>query len=110
MAPVAREMWTPPPASASGRLAPRSNSAARCIASRAGRQRRAGAAMWAGSIVKSPSSNGWVPWHTSSGTSTITGPGRPDVAMAKARRTSSGIRSTASTRSNAFTAGRKMAT
>ena len=42
----------------------------------------------------------------SSGTSSTTGPGRPLVATAKARRTSSGMRSIFSTRSTSLTTGR----
>ena len=44
----------------------------------------------------------------SSGTSSTTGPGRPDVATAKARRTSSGIRDRVSIRITSFTAGRRI--
>jgi hypothetical protein len=49
-----------------------------------------------------------VSWARSSGTSTTTGPGRPVVAIMKARRTSSGIRSIRSTRSTSLTAGRRI--
>ena len=46
-----------------------------------------------------------APWQTSSGTSSSTGPGRPEVATAKARRTSSGMRLVISTRISSLTAG-----
>ena len=49
-----------------------------------------------------------VPWATSSGTSSTTGPGRPEVATLKARRTSSGIRGVRSIRITSLTAGRRI--
>ena len=45
------------------------------------------------------------PWQTSSGTSSTTGPGRPEVATAKARRTSSGMRLVRSTRISSLHGG-----
>ena len=108
-APCAPDRCTPPPASIRGRSAARIVSAARDSASRSGRQRRAGAASCAGSASKSAGPKPWVAWATSSGTSTTTGPGRPEVATAKARATIPGMRSTASTRRNALQAGRRIA-
>ena len=79
--------------------------AARSSAASSGRQRSDGAASQAGSAWKASASKPWVAWQMSSGTSTITGPGRPEVATRKARRVSSGMRCTASMRRN-FLAGR----
>src|SRR5207302_3833505 len=76
----------PPPTSKSGRLAVAISLAARSMSARSGRMRRAGIESVVGSIAKSSAVKSWLPWQTSSGTSSNTGPGRPEVATAKARR------------------------
>jgi hypothetical protein len=64
--------------------------AARTTSSGSGRVRRACAFSVPSSTQKSDASKSCSPWQTSSGTSSTTGPGRPLVATAKARRSSSG--------------------
>ena len=100
----------PPPTSSSGRSALAMSAAARSSSARSGRVRRACAFSVASSTQKSAASKSCSPWQTSSGTSSTTGPGRPEVATAKARRTSSGMRLVASTRISSFTAGRRIST
>ena len=52
--------------------------------------------------------NSCSPCATSSGTASTTGPGRPAVATASARRSSSGTRRTLSTRISSLAAGRRI--
>ena len=106
----ASDRWMPPPVSSSGRFALAISFAARSISARSGRMRRAGAFSVASSTTKSSGAKSWVPWATSSGTSSSTGPGRPEVATANARRTSSGMRAVISTRISSLTAGRRIST
>ena len=73
-----------------------------------GTQRRLGAASHAGSPRKAAGSKPNVAWQISSGTSTTTGPGRPEVATRKARRINSGMRATLSMRMSSLQAGRRM--
>ena len=101
----ASDRWMPPPVSNTGRLAFAISFAARSISARSGRMRRAGAFSVASSMTKSSGAKSWMPCATSSGTSSRTGPGRPEVATAKARRTSSGTRPVVSTRISSLTAG-----
>ena len=99
------ERWMPPPTRISGRLARAISAAARAMSARSGRMRRAGTLNVDGSIAKSSAVKSCSPWQTSSGTSSSTGPGRPEVATAKARRSSSGTRLVSSTRISSLTAG-----
>jgi len=100
----------PPPERISGRLARASNAVARAMSAWSGRMRLEGACKVVGSIAKSSALNSCSPWQTSSGTSSRTGPGRPEVATAKARAKSSGTRAVCSTRINSLTAGRRIST
>ncbi len=106
----APDRCTPPPARMSGRRAPASDSAARSTSDASGRVRRAGTRAVARSAWRSPAAKACSACATSSGTSITTGPGRPDVATVYARRTTSGTRSTASTRISSLTAGRRIST
>ena len=102
----ASEIWMPPPTSSSGRSALAMSAAARVelcrIGPRAARLRLERA--WVDPEIGSHRNRARRA-QTSSGTSMTTGPGRPLVATAKARRTCSGMRLVTSTRITSFTAG-----